>query len=145
MNKMKENRMYPTKGRRALFGVVVAFMTMGMLFLAACDNNAMDADLTEAATVTSLSKAVISENTQRGEGRRFSRRNGEHGFSREDFIRWAEERGYSREDLKERHIWREYRQARGETFNSVERHHYRFDRENKGERRFERRPRAERG
>ena len=146
MNKAKEKERGLTKGQRSLFVVVVTFMVMGVFLLASCDNNGTVVDLTEAITEeNSLSKAVVAENTRRGEGRDISHRTGDRSFLREDFIRWAEERGYSREDLSQRHIWREYRLAKGETFKDAERHHHRFDKGNKGETRFERRGRPEKG
>ena len=152
MNKTRETGKRLRKGRRSIFGVVVAFMVMSVFFLVACDNNAMDTDMTEAATVESISKAVMSENTQQGEGRNISRRTEERSFSREDFVRWAEDRGYSREDfirwagergysrenLSQRHVWRENCQAEGRTFQAGECRHQRFDKDNKGEGHFER-------
>ena len=146
MNKTRETEKWLRRGRRSLFGVVVTFMVMSVFFLAACDNNAMDTDLTEVIAVEGLSKAAISVDTQRGEERGIRHhRNGERSFSREEYIRWAEERGYSREDLAQRNIWREYRLAQGATFRPAERHHQRFDKENKSETHFERRSRVRKG
>ena len=145
MNRTKEKRRYPARNRRSLFGVVFALMMTSVFFLVACDNNAAATDLVEDTAAGSFSRAVITENTHRGEGRNFSRRNGERSFSREDFIRWAEERGYSQEDLSQRQIRREYRLAEGGKFRAGEHHHHRFGRDNKGEPRFERRSRPEKG
>ena len=148
MNKTRKKTRGQFKGRKAIFGIVAALMVMGVFFLAACDNNVADTDVVEAKAMEGFSRAALTGDSRQVERRNSSRRNGERSFSREDFIRWAEEQGYSREDLSQRHIWREHRHAEGATLKTGERHHHRFDRNNNGEnrpeRQFQRQPRTRR-
>ena len=104
------------KGRtnvlRVQLAAFVTFAVVGMFFLGACENSMETEDLAAVVSAESLSRAVVDGNSYKTEGRRFSREDfsrwaEERGLSREDvsrddFYRWAEERGLSREDFPRR-------------------------------------------
>ena len=160
MNKTNENG----RGPRNVPGVLVVILAVFFVFfLGACDDTIAAEEDTEstARSITEINSGRVSRRSWTGEGRT---------FSQEDFARWAEARGISPEDFtrrfegrtfsqEDRERWAEARRLSREEFSrrleerglsredfsrrrDQEQPRRRFNRDNEGEGRGERRQRS---
>ena len=126
MNIIKEKDIGRTNTMRVRLAALVTIALAGAIFLAACENNMETEDLSAVASVESLSRNVVDGNPKRIRDR---------NLSRDDFLRWAEERGLSKEDFSRRREWKEnHRTEEGFRQAGEWKHHHRRFGEN-GERR----------
>ena len=145
MNKTKEKSRRLTNAIGVRFMVFVAFAMACAFFLAACENNMETEDLATVVSVESHSRRTMDGNPNRTRGRNFSREDfsrwaeerglSKEDLSREDFYRWAEERGLSKEDFSRRRDRHENHRTGEWSRRTGEHPHRRFFRDGERERR----------